>query len=124
MTRVTGALVAFAAVAGGCAEDPNLAETARAVSVGSSRGSDVCSTAVVRPLSEQIAEEVQCMMPGLLAPFAEGDGIVFTGTVLPWMDLEARDDLIAAAAEGELQVTSAYRTVAQQYLLRAWFEAG
>src|SRR5690349_21069820 len=94
-----------------------LGGVARAESVGSFVNDTGCSTMVVRPLSEQIAEEVECMMPGLLVPFEEGNGITFAGTVLPWIDAEARTDLLAAAAEGELQVTSAYRTVAQQYLL-------
>src|SRR5688500_8128493 len=85
-----------------------------------------CSTSVVLELSLQIAEEVDCMMPGQLVPLEEGNGIVFTGAaVLPYMDEEARTDLLAAAAENApIELNSAFRTVAQQYLLRRWFEAG
>jgi MYXO-CTERM domain-containing protein len=85
-----------------------------------------CSTAVVLELSLQIAEEVDCLMPGQLVPLEEGSGIVFTGAaVLPYMDEEARTDLLAAAAENApIELNSAYRTVAQQYLLYRWFEAG
>jgi hypothetical protein len=97
---------------------------AEAQTVGSYVDSSECSTMVGRPLSEQIAEEVQCLLPGQMVPFAEGDGLVFTGTVLPWIDAEARDDLLAVAADGDLEITSAYRTVAQQYLLWAWWQAG
>jgi len=49
--------------------------------------------------------------------------------VLPYLAEDARDDLLkagaaAAAAGGALEITSAYRTVVQQYLLRRWFELG
>jgi len=84
-----------------------------------------CSTEVVVQLSEQIAREVDCLMPGQLVEVAEGDGLVFSGgAVLPYLGEEARDDLLAAAALGEIRLNSAYRTVAQQYLIVRWFEAG
>jgi uncharacterized protein (TIGR03382 family) len=85
-----------------------------------------CSTSVVIELSRQIAEEVDCMVPGQLVPLEEGAGIVFTGSaVLPYMSSEARTDLLNAAEDGgEIQLNSAYRTVAQQYLLYRWFQAG
>jgi hypothetical protein len=85
-----------------------------------------CSTAVVIELSRQIAEEVDCLMPGQLVPLEEGDGIVFTGAaVLPYMSEEGRAALLAAAAAGgTIELNSAYRTVAQQYLLYRWFQAG
>jgi uncharacterized protein (TIGR03382 family) len=83
-----------------------------------------CSTEVVIGLSTQIADEVDCLLPGQMVPFAEGDGVVFTGTVLPYIDAEAKADLLAVAATGEVDVNSAYRTVAQQYLLYQWWQAG
>ena len=82
---------------------------------------------VVLGLSAQVADEVDCLMPGQMVRFEEQDGIVFNGSaVLPYLDSEARADLYAAAAarEGELRVNSAFRSVVQQYLLRAWFEQG
>ncbi len=84
-----------------------------------------CSTEVVVALSEQIAAEVDCLMPGQLVEVPEGNGLVFTGgAVLPYFGEDARDDLLAAAAEGELQINSAYRSVAQQYLIVQWFQDG
>lgn len=87
-----------------------------------------CSTDVVVPLSIQIAIEVDCMLPGSLVEFEEGNGIVFAGAaVLPYLGEGARDDLYAAVAANagtDLEVTSAFRTVVQQYLLRRWFELG
>ena len=85
-----------------------------------------CSTSDVLALSVQIAQEVDCIQPGQLVRFDESAAIVFAGgAVLPYVSEVARADLYAAvqAAGGtKLQVTSAFRTVVQQYLLRRWFE--
>jgi uncharacterized protein (TIGR03382 family) len=86
-----------------------------------------CSTAVVIGLSQQIADEVGCILNGELAPFSEGNGISFTGgAVLPYLAPDAQVDLRAAVAAqgGTLEVTSAYRTVVQQYLLDRWYQDG
>jgi len=84
-----------------------------------------CSTAVVLGLSQQIADEVGCMLGGELVPFTEGNGVVFSGSaVLPYLAPDARTDLLAAAQGGTLEVTSAYRTVVQQYLLYRWYQDG
>jgi hypothetical protein len=89
--------------------------------------SSSCSTGDVLELSRQIAEEVDCLMPGQLVRFEALNGIVFTGAaVLPYLGEQARDDLYAAAVAGgmPLQINSGFRTVVQQYLLRRWFELG
>lgn len=94
----------------------------------SSFESTSCSTGDVLLISRQIAEEVDCMLPGQLVAFEERDGIAFVGAaVLPYMGEAARDDLYAAADAGGtriMRVTSSFRTVVQQYLLRRWFELG
>ncbi len=94
----------------------------------SSFESTSCATSVVLALSIQIAEEVDCLMPGQLVPFPESAEIEFTGSaVLPYLSEVARAALIEAAATGAggpIKITSAFRTVAQQYLLRRWFELG
>jgi len=94
----------------------------------SSFESTSCATSVVLPLSVQIAEEVDCLMPGQLVAFAEGPTITFAGSaVLPYLSEVARAALTDAAAAGNgnvVQVTSAFRTVVQQYLLHRWFELG
>lgn len=83
-----------------------------------------CSTAPVLALSRQIADEITCMEPEALVSFTEGDGVTFTGSaVLPYLAPEARDALLAAAAEGPVEVISAFRTLPQQLLLRRWYEA-
>lgn len=114
-----------------CADDPD--EPPQMMGMPSIEGTPVqsfettsCSTATVLALSIQIAEEVDCMMPGQLVKLEERDGIVFTGAVLPYLGEDARDDLYAAARAGgmTLQINSGFRTVVQQYLLRRWFELG
>lgn len=87
-----------------------------------------CSTDTVLALSIQIADEVNCLMPGQLVKFEEGNGIVFAGSaVLPYLGEDAKTDLLAAVADKpgvDLEITSGFRTVVQQYLLRRWFELG
>jgi hypothetical protein len=110
----------------GCADEPALGIVRSEASVGDFEDT-TCSTAVVVGLSQQVAEEVDCLMPGQMVRVEEQDGIVFNGAaVLPYLDAEARDDLYAAAVAGgrELRINSAFRSVVQQYLLRTWFEQG
>ena len=87
-----------------------------------------CSTGTVLALSLQIADEVHCILPGQLTKFAERAGIELVGdAVLPYLGEPARDQLFAAADAGApmvVRITSAFRTVVQQYLLRRWFELG
>ncbi|MBZ0236613.1 MAG: M15 family metallopeptidase, partial [Deltaproteobacteria bacterium] len=121
------ALASAAVAATACGQAPELAQVELASEVGDYETTS-CATAVVIELSRQIAAEVDCMSPGQLVPFAEGGDIVFAGSaVLPYVSETAREDLYAAVAAGagmSLQVTSAYRTVAQQYLLYRWFQLG
>lgn len=87
-----------------------------------------CSTGTVLALSRQIAEEVNCLAPGQLVVFEPSAAIEFSGSaILPFLGSTARDDLYAAAQAGggeTIRITSAFRTVVQQYLLRRWFELG
>lgn len=86
-----------------------------------------CSTAVVIELSKQVAEETDCIQPGQLVKFDVVPGLqIAGGAVLPYLGADARDDLYAAAAMAAtpMQITSAFRTVVQQYLLQRWFELG
>jgi N-acetylmuramoyl-L-alanine amidase len=86
-----------------------------------------CSTEVVLGLSLQIADEIACMSPDALAPFAQGDGIVFDGAaVLPYVSRDGLEDLREALRVhgGEVRINSGFRTVVQQYLLHQWFLGG
>jgi hypothetical protein len=125
--RVVAAAVATLAAAACVEPGPDLASWEQA-SLVSDYETTTCSTAVVIELSRQIAAEVGCMVPGQLVTFTEGGGVVFAGSaVLPYVSETARTDLLAAVAEGggtELRITSAYRTVVQQWLLYRWRQLG
>jgi hypothetical protein len=113
-----------AAALGGCGVDPGepeLGEVSSAVSVSSFVTSS-CTTAVVIGLSKQIADEVSCMNPSSLTRFAAGSGITITSNaVLPFLAANAKADLQKV---GNVHINSAFRTVAQQYLLLQWHDRG
>ena len=103
------------------AGEPDTSEVASAVTV-SSTVTTSCTTAVVIGLSSQIADEVGCMSPNSLVRFAASSGISITSNaVLPYLAANAKADLMAV---GDVQINSAFRTVAQQYLLLQWFNLG
>lgn len=86
-----------------------------------------CETSVVIALARQIADEVNCLMPGQLVTFDETAEIQFVGgAVLPYTSSAGRDDLYAATRNSGmvLQVTSAFRSLVQQYLLYRWYQLG
>ena len=114
-------LLALAACA---PDDVTYGEHASAISVGTAVTSS-CSTATVRGLSLQIAQEVECMSPTSLVRLAPSTRIKFASSaVLPYMHSKARTDLVGAANAATLTLNSGYRTVAQQYLLYRWDQLG
>ncbi len=105
-------------------DGPELAETSAASTVGNYASSG-CSTAVVIGLSRQIAQEANCEHPGNFVKFSSGNGLSITSSaVLPYLAQGARDDLESVAHAHSLQINSALRTVAQQYLLYRWWQEG
>jgi hypothetical protein len=88
--------------------------------------SSTCSTVPVRGLSIQIAEEVRCLAPGLLVPFEESSSIRFaSAAVLPYLEAETAEALKRTASSlGSVTINSGLRSVAQQYLLYRWRQAG
>lgn len=122
--RLPSVAVAATAVLAGCGVDPGepeLGEVSSAVSV-SSFVTTSCTTAVVIGLSKQIADEISCMNPSSLTRFAAGSGITITSNaVLPFLAANARADLQKV---GNVHINSAFRTIAQQYLLLQWHDRG
>jgi hypothetical protein len=103
------------------AGEPETGEVTSELSVSSFVTSS-CTTAVVIGLSKQIASEIGCMNPSSLTRFAAGSGITITSNaVLPYLAANAKADLMAV---GSVQVNSAFRTIAQQYLLLQWHDRG
>jgi uncharacterized protein (TIGR03382 family) len=102
-----------------------VSDDASTATVQSYVDSDGCSTAVVIGLSKQIAQEAGCENPDSFVSFSGATGITLaSNAVLPFLVKGARDDLETVAKGASLDVTSALRTLAQQYLLYEWFEQG
>ena len=84
-----------------------------------------CSTSVVVGLSKQIAEEIDCMNPGSLVKFNPSANLQITSSaVLPYLNSTAKTRLEQVAAGNVVRVNSAFRTVAQQYLIAQWLDLG
>ena len=122
-----GASLCAAALIAGCASDEPaavLSSTDQASTVGDYQSTG-CSTAVVIGLSKQIADEAGCENPASFVSFSGAPGITISSSaVLPYLVKGARDDLEKVAATNSLQINSALRSIAQQYLLYRWYQQG
>ena len=108
-----------------CADQPTLGEAVSLSTVSGATSAGGCSTATVIGLSRQIADEVACEHPGGLQSFDGTPGVTLTSSaVLPYLEADAAGDLASVAANSSLQINSAYRTIAQQYLLYQWYRRG
>lgn len=109
-------------VSTGCSTEEELSETYQAATV-STYITGTCSTAVVIGLSKQISDEIGCMSPTALVRFTPSTRVQVTSSaVLPYLGKNAK-----TAIEGistTVQINSAFRTVAQQFLLLKWKEQG
>ncbi len=110
----------------GCGVDePSYSSTAQLATVATYTTGGGCSTAVVLGLSKQISDEVGCIDATSLVPFeASATLTLSSNAVLPYLEKTAAAGLVAASQEGSIQVNSAFRTIAQQYLLYRWYQAG
>lgn len=92
---------------------PAFAQTVRDIA---NRGA--CSTAGVEALSAQLAEAQRCQNPGAFVRFAPHPNITLSSSrVHPYLQASARDALHRAAARRSITVNSAFRTLADQYVL-------
>lgn len=90
--------------------------SAQTVQTIANRGA--CSTAGIEGISRQLAEAQMCIRPGAFVRFAPHPNITLSSSrVHPYAQATARDALHRAAARGPLQVNSAFRTLADQYVL-------
>jgi len=85
-----------------------------------------CSTAVVRPLSEQLIAELECLEPGTMARIDGIPGLSLGSAALPWLQTPAAAGLAEAIPDGpgELSVNSTLRTLPQQLMLYRWYRSG
>lgn len=118
-----GALVLSAAACG--QSGLNLGETRAASTVSNYAGSPGgCSTAVVIGLSQQIAQQTACDDTDGFVPFDTTGITITSNSVLPYLEPTAAADLHKVAVNHPLQINSALRTIAQQYLLYSWWQEG
>jgi len=104
-------------------------ETGRASSrltISEAAAAGGCSTAVVRALSDQLVEEINCLAPGTMARIDGIAGLTLGSAALPWIQAPAAVGLRAAIADrgATLSVNSTLRTLPQQLLLYRWYLAG
>ena len=77
-----------------------------------------CETSGVVGLSDQLVKVQMCLTPGTFVAITPHAGITLaSGTVKPFMLASSRDALWAAAGSLTLDVTSAFRTLSDQYVL-------
>lgn len=106
----------WSASGGGAPPPPPTPPTGPSIRDIANRGA--CSTAGAEGLSAQLAEAQRCMNPGTFVRFAPHPGITLTSDrVHPYAQASARDALHRAAASRPLSINSAFRTVADQYVL-------
>lgn len=84
-----------------------------------------CTTAVLRGLSEQLIEEVECMRPGTMDRIDSISGLWLGSAALPYLQTRAAESLQDVVWRGgSMGVNSTLRSLAQQYLLYEWYLAG
>jgi uncharacterized protein (TIGR03382 family) len=115
-------LLLLTAACGVPEDETSVAESAVSVSAYTT---GTCSTSVVIGLSKQISEEIGCMNAGALVKFNPTANLQITSSaVLPYLNGVAKTRLETVAASRVIRVNSAFRTVAQQYLLYQWKQQG
>ncbi|WP_394848217.1 M15 family metallopeptidase [Pendulispora brunnea] len=86
-----------------------------------------CDTSSVRGLSLQIIAEGNCLKPGAYTAVPKAGKVTFGSNVFANMQKPGRDQLVAALNANPnkaMGINSMLRTVAQQYLLYSWYQAG
>jgi hypothetical protein len=86
-----------------------------------------CSTGSVDGLSRQLVTEARCVDSRMFSPVPRRKNLVTAGNVFLYLEAPARDQLLKVldANPGRtLTVNSAFRTIAQQFLLDRWARSG
>src|SRR5690242_17512187 len=86
-----------------------------------------CATSSVKGLSQQIIDEARCLNPDAYVKIGTVSNLTVGSSATAYLEKPARDKLVAAlkANSGKsMTLNSALRTVAQQYMLYRWYQAG
>lgn len=112
---------------GEAGEDALVAPAADSVEAAARRS---CTTDGARGLSQQLVDELNCLSPGTLAAIPPNDNVDFQPAVLTYLQpsaakafTEAVDAYAAkkpAGSVARLTVSSALRTLPQQYMVSQW----
>ena len=82
-----------------------------------------CTTESVKGLSQQLIDEMNCLQPGLMTSFAGLSNVRTYSAVFPYLQAPATRGLEqVVAGQGALTISSALRTLPQQYLLYRWYQ--
>src|SRR6476620_2339022 len=102
--------------------DHDLGVSTSELRVGDAGG---CDTSIVKALSAQLVEQLSCIHPNAMVSFA-GPNVDLGPAVQPFLQPAAAAALKRAttSAGKVIPIDSAYRTVAQQFLLYKWWQAG
>jgi len=87
---------------------------------------DGCTTSILRPLSEQLLLELNCIQPGAVAPIP-ADMYIDVGNIFDFLQTPAGATLptVVDLRPGvTMSMNSALRSLAQQYLLYRWYQQG
>jgi hypothetical protein len=83
-----------------------------------------CSTSIVRGLTDQLREEIDCLVPHTLIGMGdvEAAGVTIGDDVLPYLQPPVSAALVQAAklSTKPMKINSALRMLPQQYLLHRW----
>jgi hypothetical protein len=95
-----------------------LASRAHADTVADEAAKHACDTGGVIGLSDQLIKVQMCITPGTFVAFTPHSNVsLASSNVKPYLLATARDALWKASASLNLDVTSAFRTIADQYVL-------
>jgi hypothetical protein len=102
--------------------DHDLGELTSGLTVGQAGG---CDTSIVKALTVQLVDELNCIVPNTMVNFS-GPHVKLSSAVQPYLAPAAATALKNATTQAGavIGLSSAYRSVAQQYLLYKWWQAG
>ncbi len=83
-----------------------------------------CSTSIVKALSIQLIEEIQCLKPNSMTKIDNIPKVQLGASAFPYLQTGAVTGLkaVVAARGTTMQVNSALRSLPQQYMLYRWYQ--
>jgi len=115
---LAGALTLVASCAFEPATDGDVSAAAAELTLSAVAGMYGCSTRGVEGISEQLLREMRCLEGDAFTSFAPHANVTLeSDRVHPFLSMEGVGMLHDAAGHAEIRITSAFRTLAEQYVL-------